>query len=277
MATNADEETTQVVDNAADDSPVTEDDLRNLKYGEDGVETSQEADEPDEADEAEENAEDSTEEGKTDDQAEETEETEDNTEVSFVKEFPHIKGDTPEEYAKNLEIAYQNSTKEALRLKGLAETTQGKDEAEDDTTTDVSDVTQLYAKQKMDEEIMSAYTDFSTQYNQVNDPVEYDRFKRKVSVLSRTILEDEKRLAPPAELYRSAAVLLGWESQTAPSEEDKLKAAVKDSAATSKTTSSATKKKSVSKVTDAMVAANRKMYPNKTDAEIREELEPYVN
>ena len=82
-------------------------------------------------------------------------------------------------------------------------------------------------------------------------------------------------MAPPKELYAKSAVILGWEKQSSTDSKDKLDMALKNNAATSKTTS-VTKTTPKSKVPDAMVAANRLMYPNKSDAEIRTELEPYV-
>lgn len=126
----------------------------------------------------------------------------------------------------------------------------------------------------MDEEISSAFADFSKNFPQVKDQSEYDKFTHEVSILSQTILNSQKRLASPKELYSKAAVILGWEPDVTTGK-DKLDAALKDKAAASKTTS-AGKKASKSKVTDQMVSFNRMIYPNKSDAEIREELEPYV-
>jgi hypothetical protein len=109
MATNAD----PVVD---DDKQVTEEDLRDLKYGNDEVETSKEADETDDTDEPEEDSEEAgDEDGQTDDEAtDESEETDQpesaDDSAEYVKEFPQIKGDTLEEYTRNLEKSYQNSS-----------------------------------------------------------------------------------------------------------------------------------------------------------------------
>lgn len=276
MATNAD-------DVIEDDKQVTEDDLRALKYPEDGVDGETQDDTDGTADETtDESDETSDETAQSDDEA--TDESQDSE--AFTKKFDNIQGETPEEYARNLEIAYQNSTAEALRLKGLAETQQARgateavtnvaDVIEEDATAevDVNDPVALYMKQKMDEEITSAYTSFSKDYPQVADAPNYTKFTKTVAQLSRTIVDSEKRLAPPSELYSKAAVILGWEKDTV-TEADKLSAAVKNNAASGKT-SSATKPIPKSKVSDAMIAANRRMYPNKTDTEIRTELEEYV-
>lgn len=261
MATNADSDD--------DSKKVTEDDLRNLKYGQDGVEDSKETDESEEAEETEESEETSDEDGQTADEA-----TEDETSDEFVKEFPYIKGDTPEEYARNLEKAYGNSFAELKRIREAAK--QNTDERVGDTKqeVDLSDPLALYAKQKMDEEINQEFANFSKQYPQVTDPAEYSKFTVEVATLSNTILNSQKRLASPKELYSKAAVILGWETDQV-SGKDKLNAALKDSASVSRS-NSATKKPVKSKVTDQMIAVNRLMYPNKTDAQIRQELEAYV-
>ncbi len=288
MATNADET------NAVDDSTqVTEDDLRNLKYGKTEVEPSEnEEDESANTDETDEDSEETGEEdGQTDDQATDTEATDDASDEEaneeddaseFVKEFPNIKGETLEEYAKGLEQAYKNSTAEFQRLRQAQLTpAANEDSTENDDQTNqvpVSDPVSLYMKQKMDEEITTAFSDFSKNFSsQVTDQTEYDKFTRTVATLSSTILQSEGRLAPPKELYSKAAVILGWEPENVPTKKDKLGMALKNNAAISKTSSGAkTPTSSKSKVTDAMIAANRLMYPDKTDAEIRTELEPYV-
>lgn len=261
---------------ADDDTEVSEDMVSELKKAKDDVETSQEADEPTEAEESEDESEEtSEEEGKTDDsQEEETEDSEsesDEESSEFVKEFPNIKGDTLEDYTRELERTLQLSNTEGKRLSDELKKKSDTEEPE----IDISDPVSLFMKQKMDEEITQAFTDFSKHFPQVTDANEYNKFTQEVSTLSQTILNSQKRLASPKELYSKAAVILGWEPQDSVSGKDKLNVALKDKAAISKT-SSATKKSSKSKVTDQMIAFNRMIYPNKSDAEIREELEPYV-
>lgn len=274
-ATNATED--KVVD---DDKAVTEDDLRALKYDNTEVETSKEADESEESEEENDKETEETDEddAKADDSKEDEEESDDESEEdkpSFVKEFPNIKGDTPEEYAKNLEEAYKNSTGEALRLKDLV----NKGTPTEDETTDKpapGNYLEMYAQQKLDDDIASSYAKFKVDYPQVDDAAEYSKFIREVETLTNTIMTSQGRVAPPSELYNKAAVILGWEKQSSePTEKEKLAMALKNNASTSKSTPAA-KKASKSKVTDQMIAVNRAMYPGKTDAQIREELEPYV-
>lgn len=279
----------QIVDTktvADDDKAVTEDDLRSLKYDNPEVETTPKVE--DETDESETEDNEETEDTEADDGQTETattpdeedESDEEDATPSFVKEFDYIKGDTPEEYAKNLEQAYKNSTAEALRLKNLSEasTTTERTEEEEETpvTPSVTDPTALYMKQKMDEEINQAFDEFSKDYPQAKDPTDYNKFVQEVAAFSATIFNSQGRLAPPKELYQKAAVSLGWEKQSAVTSKDKLNIAVKNNSATTKPTSATGKTTTKSKVPQAMIETNRKMYPGKTDEEIRKELEPYI-
>ena len=272
-ATNATKD--EVVD---DDKPVTEDDLRSLKYPESDVETSKEEDETEEEEtENDKESEDKGEEEAKADDSKEEESEEDKSlddESSFVKEFPNIKGDTPEEYAKNLEEAYKNSTGEALRLKELVSKGVSKEDEEEKPVP--GSYLEMYAQQQLDNDIQSSYAKFSIDYPQVKDDAEYGKFTKTVETLTNTIMGSENRVAPPSELYIKAAIILGWEKQSVPTEKEKLAMALKDKTATSKTSSSGAKGSTKSKVTDQMIAVNRAMYPGKTDAQIREELEPYV-
>lgn len=268
---------------ADDDKEVTEEDLRKLKYGEEEVESSQkDTDESSEPEETEEESEETGEvDGQTDDQAEDEEseeeaETESDEDTSeFVKEFPNIKGETPEEYARNLEIAYQNSTAEALRWKQVAETKPSTEEGATDET-ELPDPRFLYLDRMLEQEMTEAYSDFSKGYPQLKDPAEYAKFQEEVGTWGRYFIDTKHRAAPARELFSRAVASLGWEPVSSkPNDQEKLNMALKDRAAVAKTTS-ATKKAPKSKVTESMIAANRLMYPNKTDDEIRKELEPYV-
>lgn len=286
MAKNAD-------DGADDTDQAAEDILRSAKYPEDDVENSdKEEDETSDGDDTEQDDDEvSDDDGKTDDEAgdedseDDSDEQSDDDESEFVKQFSNIKGDTLADYARNLEIAYQNSFDEGLRLKRENDTLKAKDtgtgddneDDDDDKSTTPSNPLELYMQQKMDEEIADAYGDFKKVYPQANDQENYDKFRATVATLSRVIMETEKRLAPPKELYQKAAVMLGWEPDKTTSQ-DKLKVALKDRASVSKTNSS-TKKTTKSKVTDQQVALYRKMNSSasdKSDADIRKELEPYA-
>lgn len=266
MATNAEP--------AVDDSKtVTEDDLRNDKLSAE-VEASKETDETAKDETSEESEETGEEDGQTADPAED-EETPEESKPEFVKQVPSIAGDTAEEYLENLETAYQQSTAEALRLRGLTDTAKTAEETTETEEIDLSDPLRLYAKQQMDKDIRTAFQSFSKDYPQVSDQAEYNKFTVEVATLSNTIMTSQKRLASPEELYSKAAVILGWTKGSSPDSKEKLDMALKDKGATSKTTS-ATTTVPKSKVTDEMVRVNKLMYPTKSEADIRKELEPFV-
>lgn len=276
-----------------DDKLTSEEDLRKLKYPDEGVDPPETAaDEPedgaDPADEASPAAAD-------DDQivppaTDEDEELGDEPVIAppaFVKEFDYIKGDTPEEYAKNLEAAYKNSSSEALRLKDALETAQKPPSVTppadlsaeiDPAASTLKNPVDLYVQQELDKKIQGAYAITQKEYPQVNDPTEYAKFTKKVATFSQVILDTESRLADPAELYNMAASSLGWEKKTTePDDKDKLGMAIKTGASVNKTTSAPVKPKpNTPKLSDAQLKLNRKMYPGKTDQEIIEELTPYL-
>lgn len=194
-------------------------------------------------------------------------------ETTFTKLVPSIAGDNLEDHAKKLAEAYQASTAEALRLK--AELEKGQAPAAETPVTPTTTLTpeQLYINTKIKEESDAAYAELAKNYPQATDAEEYKKFTHNAQILGKTITEAEGRLPSPKELYAKTAVLLGW---TAQDNAEKLAAAVKDGASSPQVSSGAPAPTPKSKVTDAMIIANRKMYPGKTDAEIREELEPYI-
>ena len=254
MATNADDATT-VAEPAVDDSKI-EEDLKKLK--EEGAVDPEEEAEPPKTDESEEESETEEADGQTDDTP------------AFVKEFPNIKGDTPEEYAKNLEEAYKNSTSEALRLKRESEAP--KEEEED---TGPVDPRLMYVDRIVNKDIQATFDKFQKDYPQFKDPVEYDKFTRESAALASYFIETKREILTAEELYPKVVSILGWEPSSSPDSTDKLNMAIKDNAASSKTTS-ATKTPSKSKVTDAEIAIYRQMNgSDKSDTEIRKELESF--
>ncbi len=259
MATNA----TNTEDAVDDSKPVTEDDLRE-DFAKAEVESAKAEDETAEAEPKSESEETSEEDGQTDDQAD----GEAQAEPTFVKQVPSIAGDTEEDYRKNLEVAYQQSTAEALRLKGLA------DAAADDTppeNTEPVDPRLLYLDRLLNKDIQTTFAEFKKSYPQVDDPAEYARFENEAASLSR-YYQTQNQVLTADELYPKVAAILGWQSGES---KDKLNMALKDKAAVSKTTS-ATTTKPKSKISEDIMAWNRQAYPNKTDEEIRKELEPYL-
>lgn len=278
-----------------DNKPVTEDDLRDLKYPEDGVEPPNGEGEPPAGTDPEENPVDPPEE---DDQIvspapdeEPPAGEEPPAPAAFVKKFDNIKGDTPEEYAANLEAAYENSTTEAIRLKTEFEKLQSAppvtpsaqpapaDPAVPDPATAAVSPTDLYVQQQLDEQIQTAFAVTQKEYPQVSDPAVYPKFTQKVATFSKTILETEGRLASPTELYSMAAVSLGLEKASgAPDSAEQLAMVAKNGAAASGTLAAPTKPQAKGpKISEVQMKLNRKMYPGKSDADIVKELTPYLS
>lgn len=289
MATNATDDKSKE-DVRDEDATPAEELLRQSKYESEDVENEDEESLEDEAaDEDNDNEEseddDVVDQDKPDDdideESEEDDEPDSEEDSKLVKKFPNIQGDSWENYAKSLEAAYENSTAEAIRLKRQLESSSDDSESDEDsddsqTKVDLNNPLNLYMKQKMDEEIATAFSDFQKAHPQVNDPNEYEKFRVQVNTLSQVIRQSESRLAPPAELYNKAAVILGWEAEDKPNKKEELDMALKNKASSSKTTSkSKPKAKSGSKISDGEVALFRKLNPGttKTDNDIREELE----
>lgn len=276
-----------------DDADLTaEDVLRSAKYPKDDVETSDnEEDEASDGDGDDNDSDDgddddskTDDDGASDDGSEDDSNDDSDEDAGYVKEFPNIKGENLPDYTRNLEVAYRNSSTEATRLKRENDELKAKDSAIGDGGDDSGasddkplDPLQLWAKQSFEREATEAYDDFAKIYPQVTDPTEFDKLTKTVNTMSTVIQQNEKRLAPPRELYTKAAIALGWEADTNPSAGDKLKVALKNGAAIPRTSSS-TKKATKSKVDDNQVAIYRKMNPSsdKSDSEIRKELEAFV-
>lgn len=283
-------------DGADDTKEVSEADLRALKYPEAKVETAGDEPEEDEDAEGDDNADDTKDagddDGKTDDAADSEEDEDDSNDDSadddseaFVKQFPNIKGDNLEEYARALEQTIVSSNTEGKRLSDRVKELEAQagdktppdgksDKAPKGTVSD--DPRLLYVDSIVNRDIQTAFTEFSKTYPQVRDEAEYAKFNEKVKQWSKFILSEEKRAAPAEELFSKAAVELGWQpDEKGVTSKDRLKVAIKDRASFTKT-SSTTKKVPKSKVTPQMLAVDRLMYPEKSEEQSRKELEPHI-
>lgn len=264
MATNAEESETQV-----EDKPVTDADIAALKAKSLEVEGS---DEPDETKEEEETEEQSEEEAADDDKGQ-TEEVVDSKEEGFKKKFLNIKGETPEEYATQLEVAYDNSTSEALKWKKMYEDAQANRPADE---TPASDPALTYARQMMDEAMTRDIDNFAKDYPQIRDPEQYAVLEKKVGVLTKAIQAEESRIPSMAEVLSASALILGWEKG---SKGEAVGLAVKNEAGVSKTNSQL-KTTARTKVTADQIRVAREMdpikYSGQSDDVIAKDLEPYV-
>lgn len=246
MATNADEEEVETLD-------TSEEDLRKAK---EESETNPETKEPAPSEEEPTKGEESP--AKEQSKAPLTTEIPDEKDLDWYKK------------------AYEQSTKEALRLKGeLDKKPETSPAPVTETKTDTVDPDKLYLEHLRTKDLSTVWTAVLGDYPQLADPNgdAYKKFVQRANVMGRTILEDEKRYVEPSELYPMVISSLGLNKGD---DQDRLGAALKDGGATPKINSGSPQKPTQSKVTDSMVAANMRMYPNKTRQEIIEELEDYV-
>lgn len=261
----------------ATDSTVTEEDIK-----EDEVETPEGEDETVE--------EESSEEG---DQEEETVEEPE----GFQKRFTQFKGDTPEEYLKNLEDAYGHSSAEATRLvqetrdakaerdrvmsqvandPALAEKLQAETQAPAPTApAPVLDPMLAYAKQNVERQWEKEYHDFVADHQELQSDQDLNKqVLETLSVVSNTMQRTQGRLPGMEEGLKMAWQILGKPLNDS---EETTRMVVKNAAAQSKTavgrpTPSPTKPK----FTQAQLEFAKRAYPDKTENELTELLSQHV-
>lgn len=205
--------------------------------------------------------------------AEAEEETQVESEATFTKEVPSIPGETPEEYYKNLEKAYQNSTTEALRLKGELDKKVTAPPVTPVTESEELTPEQMYLRTKIAEETQEAFKPYLEKYPQLKDETSYKDFVNESELLGRVFVEKNKRLPSPNELYSKTVASLGWSADNS----EELGSALKDTSSSVRVASAIPAGSPQSKVTEEMIGLNLKMYPNKSRQEIIEELEPHIN
>lgn len=189
-------------------------------------------------------------------------------------ESPNLTTEVPPEHDLEwYKKAYEESTKEGLRLKGELDKKVEAPPVTPVTEADNPTPEQMYLRTKIAEETQAAFKPYLDSYPQLADDANYKEFVAESELLGRVFVEKNKRLPTPSELYSKTVASLGWKPDTS----EELGAALKDSAATPRTASSTPANSAKSKVSDEVIAMNLEMYPNKTRAEIIEELEPHIN
>lgn len=211
-------------------------------------------------------------------------EDEDKDAQTFTKKYQNIKGETPEEYAKNLEVALDNSTGEFHKLRErekenakiveqakriIAEGKTKDKDAKAEFDLDAHPTIQRL-KAREQQEINEAFAKFKEDYPQVADVEEFKKFEIAVAHSGNLIRDLEGREPSLDEMFDKAAENLGWK------EVDKVALATKDAGASGKTNSKTKSTSSQSKVSDAQIKVARGLFPGKSDAEIRKELEEYA-
>lgn len=231
----------------------TEDDVEDTE-DEDEEETDDESDDSDDEGEEDESEDDSDEEDAED----------------FKKRFTQIKGDTSDEYLKNLEDTYAKSGTEASKLSKenkdlkavvdriqeaiakdpkLAEALKGADvEAQKDTKP--KDPVLAWAESERDRVWQKDYDKFLEAHPEIEtDPELAEALNKKLAVIKRVTEEEEDRLVGMAEGLKAAWRLLGKDDT-----QEKVRMAAKDSASKGKTVSSSKSDKSGKvKFTDSQI------------------------
>jgi hypothetical protein len=218
-------------------------------------------------------------------EAEAEAEAEPETEIetpTFTKKFQNLKGDTPQDYAKELETAYENSTTEALRWKTIAEegarlveeakrVVAGQPAAATQTTPTDPNLLAIdsnpdvqYAKTLRERDMISAFEKFKKSYPQVTEEAEFNKFTKASDGLYRALEVSTGRKPTYAELYDGIAGALHWQPVD---KTDKKDNAIKESLSSSQTVSSTQPTSKQSKVSDAEADVYMKLTgKNRTDA-----------
>lgn len=231
-----------------------------------GVETEQSADETkqednqnNEVDTGKEQSEEKSNDEKSEEKSEDGDKTEEETKAEFKKRFTQLKGETPEEYLKNLEDAYANSSTEGQRLsQRVLEAERKFDQvatlvandpefAEKITTaTDekapapIIDPAVQWARQEMEKEFQRDYNAFAELHPEiVSDTELYNSVVQELDVISAAHEARGAKLTM-AEGLRKAWISLGYD------EKDNKEEAVNKT----KEEASATPTQSKSKVSD---------------------------
>lgn len=285
MATLTDEErAAQILGNVEESSP---------------AETTEEPIAPTEAEQETPDTEEPEEESSEEEKPEEDEaEPEKSVDSSFTKQFPNLKGDTPEEYVPELEKAYDNSFKEALRLNQIikdqeAVVAQARAIIESQgnpnpattpqnpaTPVSVNPLTAIdehpaikYAKQKQTEDMLSAFDVFKKDYPQATEQQSFETFTKASDGVNLALTNSLGRAPTYPELFKGIAGSLGWQPLKATARRD---AAIKENASSSRVVSGTAPKRKTPRVPDAAVDAYMKMYTFKTREEAVKELSEVV-
>jgi hypothetical protein len=218
---------------------------------------------------------------------------------TFTKQFPNLKGDTLPEYKEQLETAYDNSFKEALRLnKALEEanatitalrsqapiqpqvqpgagqqpaTPQLPTAPLQDAINELPEIQRIKAQDT--QSMFSAFDDFAKAYPQAREQQPFDDFTKVSDGVSRALTARLGRIPTYPELFTAIAGTLQWQPTTPTPTKD---AAIKNAGASSHTNSQTLPPARRSKVSDQQVEAYMKMYTSKTREEAVKELSEVV-
>ena len=227
---------------------------------------------------------------------------------SFTKQFPNLKGETLAEYTPELEKAYDNSFKEALRLNNLVkekDTTiaalqaqlQGQPQLQPQPTQPgqtaqvppqtavaqptlpplqeaVNQLPEIQRIKAQDTQAMfSAFDDFAKEYPQAREEQGFADFQKVSNGVNQALTDRLGRIPTYPELFKGIAGTLNWEATTPTPAKDAALKNAGSSVHTNSTTIPAAKRP---KVSDASVEAYQKMFTSKTREEALKELSEVV-
>lgn len=209
----------------------------------------------DESSQDESEADDTTTDDQSDDEETDEDESDDDSskdDGGFTKRFTQIKGDSPEEYLKNLEETYVKSSTESVRLnrqvrelsaqvekvtKLVAQNPELAEKLKTDTaTTSASEVNPAlaFAESEMNRKWQEEYQGFVKLHPEVEtDPELAEQLDEQLKIVRDVVWARENRLLGMGEGLTKAWKLL--DRDEAPTKEDKVRSAVKDQASQSKT------------------------------------------
>jgi chemotaxis protein histidine kinase CheA len=215
-------------------------------------------------------------------------EPEPESKVSFTKAFPNLKGETAEEYLPELEKAYDNSFKEALRLKKenddlKARLTQPAPATPAEPTTPVAPTQLQEVVRSLPEfqrvqandtaNMITAFDDFKKVYPQATDQEEFDKFQKVSNGVNQSLFELLGRRPTWEELYEGIAGTLHWEPTAPTPAKD---AAIKAAGSSTHTNSTTVPTAKRPRVSDDQVNAYLKMFTSKTREEAIKELSEVI-
>lgn len=211
-----------------------------------------------------------------DDDSEESEdeESEEEEEPEFKKAFSQIKGDTPQEYAKNLEEAYKQSSKEGKLQAQKAKDSQARidqiaavvaknpelakliNESAGSEIAPTTDPALVHARQTMEQQMEKDYSKFAESHPEIEtDPDLAEKVLAEVTIFGDAARKKGKILSMD-EALNKAWISLGLNKEDS---KETVATKAKETASKSRTNNTNKKKTKTPKLSDDQIAAGKKM------------------
>lgn len=216
------------------------------------------------------------------------EQTEEQKTLTFEKRYTQFTGETPEEYIKQLEDAYGNSSSEALKIKKrlddlkakkLTEVATGKEDEPTDGKQgeQPKSLTDIWVDQEMKRRHAEQYAKFAEVHPEVNEDDDlFNELDQETGKYMEYVFNREGRVPDLDESLNWAWKIIRPEDSKR-SKEEKVVEAVKSAGSASKT-KSVTKDPAEPLFSDKQIEAAKKIDPtlrDKSRAEIEEILAKY--